>query len=96
MTWVLLAIILVCLVVIFWLWQRMRKLEILTLKKEKRLSLILVQIKEKGRISNQEVEKLLGVSDATATRYLEELEKRGEIEQAGKTGRGVYYVLKKK
>jgi len=31
------------------------------------------------------------VSDATATRYLEELEKEGFIRQVGRTGRHVYY-----
>ena len=46
------------------------------------------------RITNDEVEKLLGVSDATATRYLEELEQEGVILQVGKEGRGVYYKAK--
>jgi len=41
--------------------------------------------------TNNDIEKLLGVSDATATRYLDELEKEGLIEQVGKTGTGVYY-----
>jgi Fic family protein len=44
-----------------------------------------------GRITNNDVEGLLGVSDATATRYLDELEKSGKIRQVGNTGRGVYY-----
>ena len=48
---------------------------------------------KEGRITNDEVEKMLKVSDTTAGRYLEELEKRGRIKQVGKTGRGVYYVL---
>ena len=43
------------------------------------------------RITNNDVEKLLGVSDATATRYLDELEKEGLARQAGEAGRGVYY-----
>lgn len=43
-------------------------------------------------ITNDEVEKLLHVSDATATRYLAELEKRGKIRQVGTTGRSVKYV----
>ena len=46
------------------------------------------------RITNDEVEKLLGVSDATATRYLEALEQEGAIEQIGKEGRSVYYKSK--
>jgi len=35
--------------------------------------------------------KLLGVSDATATRYLEELEHEGLIKQQGETGKYTYY-----
>jgi len=42
-------------------------------------------------ITNNSVEKLLGVSDATATRYLEELEKEGLIKQQGETGKYTYY-----
>ena len=42
-------------------------------------------------ITNNAVEKLLGVSDATATRYLEELEKEGLIKQQGQTGKYTYY-----
>ena len=55
---------------------------------------ILELLKEKNKITNNDIEKLLGVSDATATRYLDELEKQGKIEQIGKTGRSVYYQLK--
>jgi len=46
---------------------------------------------EHGRVANDDVEKLLGVSDATATRYLDELEKEGFVRQVGKTGKHVYY-----
>ena len=42
-------------------------------------------------LTNNHVEQLLGISDATATRYLEELEKEGKIRQVGKTGKHVYY-----
>jgi len=34
---------------------------------------------------------LLEISDATATRYLDELEEEGLIKQVGKTGVSVYY-----
>ena len=44
-----------------------------------------------GRVANNDVEKALGVSDATATRYLDELEKQGLIRQVGKEGKYVYY-----
>ena len=43
------------------------------------------------QVTNDEVEKLLHVSDATATRYLSALEKEGRIRQVGKTGHGVVY-----
>src|SRR3989338_9230572 len=46
-----------------------------------------------SKISNDDVQKLLGVSDATATRYLEELEREGKIRQIGSTGRSVTYKL---
>ena len=41
--------------------------------------------------TNNEIEELLEVSDATATRYLDELEEGGLIKQIGKTGVSVYY-----
>ncbi len=43
------------------------------------------------RVVNDDVQKLLSVSDATATRYLEELEVDGLIRQVGVTGHAVYY-----
>ena len=43
------------------------------------------------QVTNDEVEKFLHVSDATATRYLSELEKEGRIKQNSKTGKGVSY-----
>src|SRR3989344_6362825 len=42
-------------------------------------------------ITNNEVEKLLGISDATATRYMDDLEKEGLVRQVGDTGSGVRY-----
>jgi Fic family protein len=50
---------------------------------------------ERGRVANNDVEKLAGVSDATATRYLEELVAEGKIDKKGDGGRGTYYELKK-
>ncbi len=44
------------------------------------------------KITNNDVERALGVSDATATRYLAELEARGTLRQVGTEGRGVYYT----
>lgn len=61
--------------------------------KEERKQKILEMFQEKKEITNNDVEKLLGVSDATATNYLDELERSGKITQKGKTGRGVFYIL---
>jgi len=55
---------------------------------------ILEFMREKERVTNNDIEKLLVVSDATSTRYLDELEKEGKIEQHGTTGKSVFYTLK--
>ncbi len=60
-------------------------------KKRENLEKIREIFGRQGRVANDDVEKLLGVSDATATRYLDELEKEGFIRQVGKTGKHVYY-----
>ncbi|MBI4114236.1 MAG: winged helix-turn-helix transcriptional regulator [Candidatus Niyogibacteria bacterium] len=44
-----------------------------------------------SRATNDDIQRIFGVSDATATRYLEALEKEGLIRQVGGEGRGVYY-----
>ena len=66
------------------------------LRREKNLAILRERFRggKEQRITNDEVEKLLGVSDATATRYLEALEQEGAIEQIGKEGRSVYYKTK--
>jgi len=60
-------------------------------KKREKINKILEIFSERKEISNDEVEKLLHISDATVTRYLEILEKEGKIKQVGKTGKGVKY-----
>ncbi|MEK7093991.1 MAG: DUF977 family protein [Patescibacteria group bacterium] len=55
---------------------------------------ILAVIQERHRITNNEVEGLLGVSDATATRYLEELCKEEKLTREGVHGKGVFYTVK--
>ncbi|HET7673858.1 MAG TPA: winged helix-turn-helix transcriptional regulator [Candidatus Saccharimonadales bacterium] len=52
---------------------------------------ILSLFKRKKKIQNNDVEKLLKVSDSTATRYLERLEQRGKVTQKG-SGRGTFYT----
>jgi Fic family protein len=60
-------------------------------KKRENLEKVRVFIADKVRVANDDIEALLGVSDATATRYLDELEKEGRIRQVGRTGRHIYY-----
>ncbi len=60
-------------------------------QKEQRKEKILALFNGQVSISNNDVEKLLGVSDASATNYLSELEAEGKIEQVGITGRFVSY-----
>ena len=60
-------------------------------RKRKKLDKIMTLFLKNSKITNDEVEKFLHVSDATATRYLSQLEKEGKIKQIGKTGKGVSY-----
>jgi hypothetical protein len=60
-------------------------------KKREKIDEILNLFAERQTVTNDEVEKLLHVSDATATRYLEILENENKIKQVGKTGKGVKY-----
>jgi len=62
-------------------------------KKAENKEKILEFLREHGKIQNNDVERLVGVSDATATRYLDELEKEGKVQQIGITGQSVYYRL---
>jgi len=54
---------------------------------------ILEFLQENEKITNNDVEKLVNVSDSTAERYLNELEKEGKIKQIGAIGQGVFYRL---
>ena len=55
---------------------------------------ILEFVQVNGKIQNNDVEKLTNVSNATAERYLDELEKEGNITQQGITGQSVFYIIK--
>ncbi|MFA6528951.1 MAG: winged helix-turn-helix domain-containing protein [Candidatus Gracilibacteria bacterium] len=55
---------------------------------------ILTFIQANGKTQNNDVEKLVGVSNATAERYLDELEKEGKLIQHGVIGQGVFYTPK--
>jgi Fic family protein len=63
-------------------------------QKEERKGRILGLFQDKESVTNDNVQALLGVSDATATNYLSELEKEGKIFQEGSLGRFVTYRLK--
>lgn len=60
-------------------------------RKRAKLDKVMEAITKHGSITNDQVEKLLHVSDATATRYLSILEKEGKVQQVGKTGKSVKY-----
>lgn len=62
-------------------------------KQEKEANLQKIREYMRGRESarNEEIEKLLGVSDATATRYMDELEQEGAVKQIGRSGPKVLY-----
>lgn len=55
-------------------------------KEEKAKDEILKMMKSRENITNDDVQGLLNVSDATATNYLDELEDEGKIEQIGREG----------
>ena len=55
---------------------------------------ILAFILANGKTQNHEVEGLLGVSKATAERYLDELENEGKLTQHGAIGQNVFYTGK--
>lgn len=63
-------------------------------RKTKNKQKILEFIQANGKTQNNDVEKLVGVSNATAERYLDELEKEGKLTQHGTIGQNVFYTLK--
>jgi hypothetical protein len=65
--------------------------ESIQFRKRKKLDKIMSMFDTKSKITNDEVEKLLHVSDATTTRYLTILKQENKIKQEGKTGKAVFY-----
>src|SRR3989338_9085984 len=63
-------------------------------EKEQRKEKIMEMFEGQTEIKNDDVQKGLNVSDASATNYLSELEKEGKIEQMGEKGRFVSYRKK--
>ncbi|MEK7618173.1 MAG: hypothetical protein AAB410_03425 [Patescibacteria group bacterium] len=60
---------------------------------EKRLNKILDYARKKGSITNDQVQMLVYVSDATATRYLSKLAKQAKLMPVGKTKARKYTPL---
>lgn len=67
-----------------------RALASIQFRKKAKLEKIVKLATEKGSITNDHVEKLLRVSDATATRYLAQLVKEGRLRKVGPDGRARY------
>lgn len=61
-------------------------------EQQEKLATCNLEQNKKGVTCN-DVEELLDVSDQTACKYLNELEKEEKIEQIGTSGKGVYYSL---
>lgn len=59
-------------------------------EKQANLAKIEQYIADKDRFTNDDLQNLLGVSDTTVGRYLDELEAAGTITQVGETGKFVY------
>jgi len=64
-----------------------------SVEKDENLKGVREYVAGREEVTNNEIEKLLNVSDATATRYLDELEREGVLKQIGRTGRFVRYKI---
>jgi len=60
-------------------------------QKEQNKQKVIEFITGRDEVVNDDIEKFLGVSNATAERYLNELEQEGRLKQVGKVGRSVKY-----
>jgi predicted HTH transcriptional regulator len=72
------------------LWQK--ALEKIRERKSKRLEKILQLASKKGEITNDDVEKLLHVSDRAASRYLNELVRQGRLKRIGSPSHAKYQL----
>lgn len=61
--------------------------------KEQDKQKILDYLQTHPKVANHDIQKLLNIPDATATRYLQELEQEGKITQEG-TDKGAKYTIK--
>ena len=60
-------------------------------EKDQKLAAIMGLFDKYQTVTNNLIQTELGVSDATAERYCDELEKSGKITQVGRTGKFVTY-----
>jgi len=91
---ILLTLLVLALITIWYLLATRKPKKWKSQKTQENEAKVLALFERQESVSNDDIEKLLGVSDATATRYLSELEREGKITQIGKTGRGVEYRMK--
>jgi len=63
------------------------------LLKERRKRMLLKHLRDRGKLTNDEAQDLLGVSSTTIVTYFDELEEEGIVVQVGDVGSGVYYTL---
>ena len=61
-------------------------------RKQAKLEKIMVFAKAQGGVTNDQAQKLLRVSDATASRYLAQLTKSGRLRLVKAVGRGARYA----
>jgi len=61
-------------------------------KQQENIKKIIEFLETHDKIANNDIEKLLSVSNATAERYLAALEREGILKQVGKIGQSVYYT----
>ena len=61
-------------------------------KKEQAKEKIMELFESRGKISNSDAAKALGISRNTVIRYLDELEAESKVKQVGKTGQAVFYT----
>ena len=70
-----------------------RGLEKIRFRKRAKLEKIVALAQKKGSITNDDVEKLLHVSDSTAQRYLLELVRAGRLKRSGTTTTTIYQPI---
>ncbi len=63
-------------------------------EKDSKKKQILELLAKQDNITNNDAQKTLKISDATATRYLDELEAEGKIQAVGDSAREIKYRLK--